>query len=494
MKTKIVATIGPATNNAASLLALAEAGMDVARLNGSHSNLEWHSQTIRLIQRTLPDLPILLDIPGRKIRTLQLKHEPVFSKGDLVTLTTDATHDGTEKVPVSYARLHEDLTVGATILADDGTLRFLVEAIQGPDIICRADCDGQLRSRKGINVPFVTLQGPAVTDKDTAIIKFAQEHDIDFVGISFVDSAEHVRQIRERIGARSPKIVAKVENASGMAHLDEIVEIADAIMVDRGDLSVETRLEDLALFQKRILAAATRHAKPVIIATEMLHTMISNPFPTKAEVSDITNAVLDGASATMLSGETAVGAFPIECVAVMRRIATAAEAYVQSHRVPGVETQVDTVPEATGKAVGFMCRTLPVTKIIAITRTGFAARAISSQHLPQPVLAVSNNASLARSCNLLSGVTGVHVDIPFLDTSLDHIPRCLEELWIRGVLKYDDLILITAVSYPKSGNRMNLLQTHEVGDLVEAFGWKRPDAQQSQPSPAINAGATLVTA
>ncbi|MGC3990084.1 MAG: pyruvate kinase [Chthoniobacteraceae bacterium] len=377
MKTKIVATIGPVTNNPESLRALKEAGMNVARLNGSHSNLEWHARTIRLIQETLPGLPILLDVPGRKIRTLQLKHEPSFVTGDLLTLTTDHSHDGTQKVPVSYTGLHEDLSVGATILADDGTLRFIVEAIEGRDIICRADCSGTLKSRKGINVPYVKLQGPAVTEKDGAMIKFVQEHNVDFVGISFVDSAEHVRQIRALIGGRAPKIVAKVENASGLAHLEEIVEAADAIMVDRGDLSVETRLEDLALFQKRILAAANRHAKPVIIATEMLHTMIANPFPTKAEVSDITNAILDGASATMLSGETAVGQYPIECVATMRRIATAAEAYVQSHRIPGVETLVDTVPEATGKAVGFMCRTLPVTKIIAITRTGFAARAIS---------------------------------------------------------------------------------------------------------------------
>jgi pyruvate kinase len=390
MKTKIVATIGPATDNPASLLALRRAGMNIARLNGSHSDLEWHARTIRLIHDTVPEVAILLDIPGRKIRTLQLAHEPAFAAGDRIILTTDPAHDGREKVPVSYARLHEDLAVGSIILADDGTLRFVVEAIEGRDIVCRADGGGQLRSRKGINVPQVKLQGPAVTARDEAMIAFAREHGVDFVGISFVDSAEHVRQIREKIGGRSPGIVAKVENASGVAHLEEIVQAADAIMVDRGDLSVETRLEDLALFQKQIIVAATRHAKPVIIATEMLHTMISNRFPTKAEVSDITNAVLDGASATMLSGETAVGAFPEECVAVMRRIATAAEEYLERNRDARREGgEVDTVPEATGKAVGFLCRTLPVTKIVSITKTGFAARVVSLQRLPQPIIAVS---------------------------------------------------------------------------------------------------------
>lgn len=472
-RTKIVATIGPASASPNVLRALSEAGMTMARLNGSHATLDWHADTIAMVRRTLPDVPILLDIPGRKIRTARLEHEPEFAAGDAIVLTTDSREDGRRKVPVNYARLHEDLQPGNTILADDGTLRFTVVSVDGRDIICRAEVAGTLRSAKGINVPFVSLRTPLVTDRDRAMIKFAREHRVDFIGVSFVESAAHVQAMRELIGDSWPRIVAKVENQGGVKNLDEIAAASDALMIDRGDLSVETDLNTLVLMQKRIIEGVRRFGKPVIVATEMLHTMIENPFPTKAEVSDITNAVIDGCAATMLSGETAIGANPLAAVRLMRAVADAADSYLQDDRGGdgGQSSRRQQIPEAFSEAIGLLCRRLPISKVVAVTRSGYAARMVATQRPAQPILAVSDDEMAARSFNLLPGTEGVWVDFKFPRKSADHVPLCLKALWQKGKLSDDDLVLVTAVSYPYAGSRMNLLETHVVADLRMAFNW-----------------------
>jgi len=469
-RTRIVCTIGPATADAEALRDLRAAGMTVARLNGSHNTLDWHAETIARLRDTLPDVPILFDIPGRKVRTAALAHEPHFAAGDTVVLTTEPDHDGREKVSLTHATLHRVLAPGTVIFADDGTLRFTVTAIDNRDIHCRAEAAGRLRGAKGINVPSARLDRGALMDRDRRMIAFARANRVDFLGISFVSSAAQIEAVRALIGDSWPRIVAKVESQGGLDRLDEIVADCDAVMIDRGDLSVETGLERLALFQKRILAAARAGAKPVIVATEMLHSMIERPFPTKAEVSDITNAVLDGAAATMLSGETAIGAHPVAAVTTMRRIAEAAEAHLGAGTTPTGDAH--SVPEAVGDAAALICRTLPISKIVAVTISGFAARAISCRRPRQPILAVSNDAMAARSFNILPGTRGLHVDLPFSRDSTDHIVHCLEALWRRGALGDDDLVLVTAVGYPRSGNRMNLLQTHAIADLVATLGWK----------------------
>jgi pyruvate kinase len=478
MRTKIIATIGPASATPERLLALRDAGMSVVRLNGSHATPDWHRTTIRMIRETLPEVPILLDIPGRKIRTMHLAHEPRFNAGDRIVLTTDMSHDGSAKVPVSHSSLHTMISPGDTIMADDGTLKFTVEAVEGRDIICIACSGGTLRSRKGINLPQVALEGPIVTEKDRELIAMAKESGVDYLGISFVESSDHIRQIREAIGAETPRIVAKVENAIGLRNTDQIAEAADAIMIDRGDLAVETSYENLAIAQKSIIRAARRHAKPVIVATEMLHSMISSLSPTKAEVSDVSNAVFDGAAALMLSGETAIGKYPIECITTMRRIAESTEEYLRVSSETLRNNESMSIPDAIGGAVRFICQTLPITKIVCVTRKGFAPRAISMQGLPQQVIAATPDASLALAANLLPGVVGVHVPVEFSESSLDHITATLAGLWERGAIDRDDMILVTAVGFPKQGSRMNLLQTHRVADLADLLGWKDPTPQR----------------
>jgi pyruvate kinase len=232
----------------------------------------------------------------------------------------------------------------------------------------------------------------------------------------------------------------------------------------------------MAVFQKQILMTAQAAGRPVIVATEMLHTKIGNSFPTKAEVSDITNAVLDGCAATMLSGETAIGKFPEQAVSIMRRIADAASTH-QQNKLDGFPVRSSaTVPQAIEDAIALICRNLAVTKIVAVTISGYAARMIAARQPRQPILAVSNDARAARGFNLLPGTEGIFIDIPFPRSSTDHIVQCMKELWLRGKLDEDDLVLVTAVGYPRSGNRMNLIQTHNVRDLIETLGWRESSA------------------
>lgn len=471
-KVGIVCTIGPQTASQSALIALSESGMTLARLNGSHADLDWHRETIALIRKTLPDTPILLDIPGRKIRTVQLPVEPHFGKGDDLTFTTDAEDFSDGRVPINNAQLHTQLSAGDTILADDGTLSFTVKSVSGRDILCTANCAGQIKSRKGINVPHVRFDADYVTARDEVMLTFARDNQIDYIGVSFVESSVHVRKIREFINDTTPRIVAKIENQGGLANMRDVISESDAIMIDRGDLSVETALHTVALDQKRIIAAATDYGKPVIVATEMLHTMIENPFPTKAEVSDITNAVLDGCAATMLSGETAVGTHYIEATTLMRDVARTAVEY-RGNPAADAALPAPAVSAAMEDAVALISHDHDIDKIVAVTISGYAARMIAARRPRQEIIAVSNDPRAARAMNLLYGTIGIHVDIPFSKTSTDHIAYCLETLWRSNRIASRDRILVTSVGYPKSGNRMNLIQIHRVNDLVEALGWTR---------------------
>ena len=471
--TRIVATIGPATNNTESLIALKKAGMSIARLNGSHNSLEWHAEIIKLINKILPDTPILLDIPGRKIRTTQLAFEPVFEIGDIVIITTDINFDGKEKVPVNYDQLHNDLEVGQTVLADDGTLKFTIIDIKEKDIFLRAETPGCLKSRKGINVPYVKLNTKLVTDKDRAMIKFAQENNVDFIGLSFVESKEHVEAIREIIKPYSfPRIISKIENQGGMDNMVEIIESSDGIMIDRGDLSMETELDSIALKQKEIIQSARRYAKPVIVATELLHSMIENSFPTKAEVCDISNAVLDGCAAVMLSGETAIGKYPFEAVSLMSRVIEKSENYKRKlENEKFIKYKHSAIPVAISDAIEVICKELSITKIVAITRSGFAAKTLSTKNLALPILAVSDDIKSAKSFNFFPGVMGIYYEEKFSKDNLDHVVKILKYLRSKQYIDDNDLILVTAVGYPNSGNRMNMIQTHAVKDLSFILGW-----------------------
>ena len=261
---------------------LQDAGMGIARLNGSHNTLEWHANTIARIRKVLPDVPVLLDIPGRKIRTGILEGDLSYVPGDTLTLSTQPGHSGAPKIPLTYDNLHNDLTTGDVILADDGNLRLSVREIIGQDILCLVDSPGTLWSGTGVHVQRASVRAEFLSDRDRNLIAFACGNRVDFVGMSFVERAEDVQAVRDLIGDGGCRVISKVESQGALDNLEEVVRSSDAIMIDRGDLSLETTFSAVALEQKRILAAATRVACPVIVATEMLHTMIENPGPTKA--------------------------------------------------------------------------------------------------------------------------------------------------------------------------------------------------------------------
>jgi len=412
-----------------------------------------------------------LDLPGSKIRIGIMPAELTLSAGDLVTLSTEPLLGRLDQIHVTYADLHRQIFVGDVIVADDSVTRFTVLDIVGRDINCRADTTGKLRQGLGLHIPGSNLQTDSVSERDRQLIEFACRQDIDFVGVSFVESTGMVEAVREVIGDHKVGVISKVESQRPLELIAELAYVSDALMIDRGDLSLETQFERISLIQKRILSEARQVACPVIVATELLASMVHKSAPSRAEVSDITNAVLDGANALMLSEETAIGEFPVEAVTAMRHVADAAWEHMQDEANHTPNQTIDNIPEAIGDAIALICRRLDITKIVAVTLTGYAARVVASMIPSQPILAVTNDPTTARGFNLLRGTTGACIDFSFSSTSMEHIPRCLEELWRRGELVDQDLILVTAVSYPRSGNRMNLIETHRVSDLRESLGW-----------------------
>ncbi len=471
--TKIVATIGPKTSSSFRIKKLYESGMDIARLNGSHNSLDWHKETIKTIRSLYPMLPVLLDIPGKKIRTENLSYEPKFDVNDLIILTCDERYTGKEKVPLTSKNLYKFLSKGQQILADDGTLTFEVTKIIKKDIYCKCKTKGKLRSKKGINVPNLKIKQNLITPKDIKFIEFAKSLEVDFIGISFVESKKHVEAIKKIISSENPKIISKIENTLGLKNMEEIISVSDGIMIDRGDLSVETDLDTIAISQKKIINTANNHSKPVIVATEMLHSMINNSFPTKAEVTDISNSVIDGCSATMLSGETAIGQFPEKSVKKMKEISMVSSLHIRDQFTNRKKlSNKQLIKEYMPKVVASLCDNTSISKVVAITKSGYAARVLSMQKIRQPIIAISNNRNNARSFNLFPGTTGIYHDIPFEKKNADHIMENLKVLWKRGYITKRDLVIVIGLSYPKSGNRFNHMQIHYINDLIETLNWK----------------------
>lgn len=471
---KIVATIGPKTDNVKMLKAMYKSGMNIVRLNSSHGNTHWHRETISLIRSTLPNVPILLDLPGRKVRVGRIKQKFSFNEGDNIIFSPDIekTLNDKKKVPVTYYNLSKYVNIGNKILGDDGTLEFEIIKIEGQDIHCISKNAGKLSTGMGLNLPGSRLSSTKLLKSDEKLIKFALNQKIDFIGLSFVDNSSYLKEVRNITDKFFLKIISKIETKEALLNLDAIISASDGIMIDRGDLSAETSLEPITLIQKRIIERAKRLSVPVIVATQMLHSMIENSNPTRAEISDITNAVLDGASGLMLSGETAIGSYPEEAVKVMKTVSKLALEHLQK-KSSDQHGKGLTIPDAMSGAIGLICEQLTIDKIIAITISGYAARRVAAKFPRQPILAVTNNKNYVRSFNLYPGTRGILVDTPFTRESTDHIPVCLEELWRKNHIKNNDLIVITMVSYPKSGNRMNSLEIHKVSDLVKSLKWNK---------------------
>lgn len=473
-KTKIVCTIGPSSSSKNDIKKLIMSGMNIVRLNSAHNTLQWHTHIIKLIRALDKNIPIIFDLPGRKIRIKDLSNPYTVAEGKELIFTCDQNYAGSDKISLDYNNLHRDLKTGDVILADDGSLKFKVKKIIDSDIYCQIFTNGELKNRKGLNVPYIKINTPVVNKRDRNLIRFAIDNKVDWIGFSFAECAEHVKEIRNLLKNSNIGIISKIENKFGVEKIEEIIKESEGLLIDRGDLGAETSIEKIGILQKEIIKKASEHGKPVIIATEMLHSMIEKFYPTKAEVIDISNAILDGASAIMLSGETAVGKYPVEAVRVMRSIANEVEkSYLNYNNNLNFSITHKTIPNAIAKSIFEVCKEMPITKVVCVTLSGYAARMISRYRIPQPILAVTDSPEKARKFNLLWGVQGIYLKISFHRKKIQHIIKSCELLWQTGKLSKEDLVILTGVMMPLGQNKNNYMQIHRVGHIVELFGWRK---------------------
>ncbi len=468
-KTKIVCTIGPASRSARILRRLILAGMDVARLNFSHGTHEEHLRVLRRVRRisgrTGQPVAVLQDLSGAKIRLGEIENgECVVERNRRLILTTRKVLGDGERVALNRRRLPQEVKPGEPILINDGAVRLRVIEVVGKEIICKVLDGGRLSSRKGINLPKTFLRSPALTPKDRADIRFGMENSVDFVALSFVRKAADVKKLRKIISAsgKDIPIIAKIETRMALENLEEIVKEADGVMVARGDLGVETDLESVPLAQKRIIRLCNRMGKPVITATQMLESMVVNLTPTRAEVTDVANAILDGSDAVMLSAETAVGKHAVKTVQIMSKIAMKTEEGLPAMEpgkiiTPAGETEV---PDAIAHAAATMAWDIGVRAIVACTISGGTARLIARYRPRVPILAASPAPTTVRRLSLTWGVFPVLVKE--MERPEEMVSAAVEAFVSRRLLRKGDRAVVVAGISPGTPGGANMLQIVQV--------------------------------
>ncbi len=474
-KTKIVCTLGPATEKEEVLRELIASGMNVARFNFSHGSYEEHMHKLKLLKRLRNelDLPVaaLLDTKGPEIRIKKFKEERVMlEKGQTFTLTTKEVEGTKEIVSVTYKDLPKDLEIGSSVLIDDGLIAMKVIEKDDESVKCEVLNDGVVSNNKGVNLPGTDISMPFISEKDRQDIIFGAKNGFDFIAASFTRCADDVNQVRQILkenGGENLKIVAKIENLQGVNNIDEIIEAADAIMIARGDMGVEIPNEEVPVLQKKIIKQAYKSGTPVITATQMLDSMMKNPRPTRAETTDVANAIYDGTSAIMLSGETAAGKYPIEALKTMVRIAERTEQdidYVRRFQFSELETEPD-VTSAISHATCTTAHDLNAKAIITVTKSGRTALNISQFRPACPIMGCAMHPQVCRQLNLAWGVTPLHIREE--EDTFILFDRAIKEVKNKGYVVDGDLTVITAgVPLGISGNS-NLLKVQIVGETSE---------------------------
>jgi pyruvate kinase len=442
-KTKIVATIGPASESPEMLDRLIRAGLDVARLNFSHGDFSGHAERIARIREAArvagKRVTIMADLPGPKMRVGAIDPEPIeLGPGDAFTLTSEQITGDRQRASMSFERLPLVVKQGDRLFLNDGLVQLVVESVNGADVHCKVAVGGELSSRKGVNLPGIDLGISAFTDNDRACLEFALEQGVDAVSQSFVESAADIEAVRGAAAdlGKRPFIIAKIERADALERFDEILEAADGIMIARGDLGVEVPIEEMAILQKQLIARASLVGKPVITATQMLESMTTSRLPTRAESTDVANAILDGTDCIMLSGESAMGKYPEEAVAMLARIAAYSEAHqprMQRDQLAGIANRrlPDTAAEAIAELIEHALDMVPCSAVFVPTRSGTTARMISRFNPPVWVIAVSEDAAVCQGLAFAYGVHAVHVEEYPVDWS-EFARAWLDERQITG--------------------------------------------------------------
>jgi pyruvate kinase len=465
-KTKIVATIGPASDSPEMLERLVRAGLNVARLNFSHGDFTAHAGRIARVRAaakaTGRRVAIMADLPGPKMRLGRIEPEPVqLVPGDRFTLTSDDVVGDQHRAGVSFPLLPAVVRTGDRLFLNDGLVQLIVEQVAGHDVLCKVAVGGELRSRKGLNLPGIDLGITAFTDHDRACLAFALENGVDAVSQSFVEGPADIEAVRAAATAtgKKPFIIAKIERSGALKRFDEILEVADGIMVARGDLGVEVPIEEMAVLQKQLIEKASRAGKPVITATQMLESMTASRLPTRAESTDVANAVLDGTDCIMLSGESAVGKYPEEAVAMLAKIA----AFTEAHRPPfrcwnpegaSGRGRPTSAAEAIASVVEHALDTVPCAAVFVPTRTGTQARMISRFNPAAWIVAMSRDPAVLQGLAFSYGVHPVDVAHETADWEV------LARNWLREhPLPGKVAILVTGPSTPETDYRLAFLRT-----------------------------------
>lgn len=483
-RAKIVCTLGPATSTPEQIRELVDAGMDVARLNMSHGDHDQHTEVYKLVREasdaTGHGVGIFADLQGPKIRLGTFAEGPVdLYAGQSWVITTRDVEGNAVECGTTYEGLPGDVSVGDPILIDDGKVRLRVTEVTDTDVTTEVIVPGTVSNNKGINLPGVAVSVPALSEKDVEDLRWALRVGVDFIALSFVRNAkdaDDVRRIMDEVGVRLP-VIAKIEKPQAIQNIEDIIDAFDGLMVARGDLGVECPLEDVPFLQKNLVDIARRHAKPVIVATQMLESMIEAPRPTRAEASDVANAVLDGADAVMLSGETSVGAFPITAVATMARIIESTEDH-GLERMAAVTWQPRTRPGIIAKAAAEVAERIGAKYLVAFTQSGDSARRLARYRGPIPVLAFT---PLARTRSQLSMTWGVETfkfsEVEHTDEMVYQVDEALLEI---ERVKEGDLVVIIAGSPPGIPGSTNALRIHRMGDAIKgvAPAYQRPGVRR----------------
>ena len=451
-KTKIVCTIGPASMQIEMLEQMIEAGMNCARVNTAYGVIDSYQIVVDNV-RKVADIPVMLDLKGPEIR-LRTDKNVVVKNGEILEVGFNG-----EAVGFNHNFI-DKMTVGDVILVDNGRIRTEVTEKTGETLRLLIKSDGIMANGKGVNIPNKQLMVPTLSERDLKVIEFAKEHEIEVFALSFTRSAEDIANLKSAAEGFKGTVIAKIENFEGIRNFNEILKASDGIMVARGDMGVEIEPEKVPLVQKSLIRRCNQNGKPVVTATEMLESMMHEPIPTRAEVSDVANAILDGTDATMLSGETAVGKYPLESVAMMTRIASATEKATKSTvEDKGFINISDTISQSIQR----ICQDMPLDKVVTLTRSGYTAKMIARFKIKQPIIAVTTSLLSKKQLELVYGVFPIHYDY---SQETDLILAVANKLHSTNLLNLEDTVLFTAGFRTHKKHASNIIEIHQIKELL----------------------------
>ena len=455
-KTKVLCTIGPSSLSYDVLKRMREAGMNGARINTVFGDFDQYREIIDNVRR-IGDMPVLMDLNGPGLRT-RIPEPIEFREGDLTEVCF-----GNPSFSFNYD-IYDQVEVGDPVFVDDGRIRAEIAGKDGKTLRLLMKDSGTLKNGKGVNIPSRKLDIPTLSEKDLEVIEFAKQHEVEFMGLSFTRSRQDILHLKKRLGGEGVGVIAKIENHQGLDNFEEILEEANGIMIARGDLGVETEAERVPLVQKWMIRKCNQAGKIVVTATEMLDSMISSKTPTRAEVSDVANAILDGTDVVMLSGETSIGQYPVEAVAMMAKIGEK----VENRVVSKVEYEgYKNISNVVSRSVQQIAESMPLDKVVTMTTSGYTARMIARFKLKQPIIAVTARRAVRNRLELVYGVLTVLFDY---EKEVDRVLGTARELHSRGILREEDMVLFTAGFRTTQKHASNLIEIHVTKDLLQYNG------------------------